>query len=190
MASSPVNENGGGGVSPPPFARPLTWLTDGLNLVGAAWTFGLMLLVSVDVIGRTVFSHPIVGVTEIVSFSIVCIVFLQLGRTVELGRVTRADTFLDAIQRVSPTLSALLAFVAEFAGAILMAIIVYGVWPRMISDYESNYFIGTPGLFTFPSWPVQAAVVTGAAIAGLHFLIRAIAALIAAFKRPPNGASR
>lgn len=163
-------------------ARLLSYLTQLFNVLGAAWTFALMLLISADVIGRAVFSSPIVGVTEIVSFSIVCIVFLQLARTVEMGRVTRADTFLATIAAISPKLSALLAFLAEIGGAILMAIIIYGVWPRMLSEYASNYFIGTPGMFTFPAWPIRAAIVVGAALAGIHFLIRAAFAASSTFR--------
>lgn len=180
MASSLPKESDGG-ASPPSFSRPLSPLTGLFNVLGAAWTFALMLLISADVLGRAIFSHPIVGVTEIVSFSIVCIVFLQLARTVELGRVTRADSFLGSIAAFSPVLGAFLDFLAELGGLVLMAIIVYGVWPRLLSEYASNYFIGTPGMFTFPAWPIRAAIVAGATLAGMHFLIRAVRAAKAVF---------
>lgn len=167
-----------GGVLPPSLYRPISYLTGLLNVLGGLWTFLLMLLVSADVLARAAFNHPISGVPEIVAFSIVCIVFLQIGRTAELGRIMRADTFQTTFERISPRLSSFIAMLAELGGAILVIIIIYGVWPRMLADYEAGYFIGTPGIFTFPSWPLSAVVIAGAGIAGLHFLLRAARALV------------
>jgi C4-dicarboxylate transporter DctM subunit len=177
------------GATAPLQTGPLNYLTGLFNVIGAVWTFLLMFLISADIIGRSFFNQPIAGVTEIVSFSIVCIVFFQLGRTVELGRVMRADTFQAAIKKISPRMERLIAFLAELCGLILIAIILYGVWPRMMSEYQSGYFIGTPGIFTFPAWPVNAAIVAGAALAGIHFATRGAVA----FKQmlnPPAGAPR
>lgn len=185
----PQNDESSGATAPLQ-TGPLSYLTGLFNVVGAVWTFLLMFLISADVIGRSFFSHPIAGVTEVVSFSIVCIVFLQLGRTVELGRVMRADTFQASIQKISPRMERSIAFLAELGGLILIAIIIYGVWPRMMSEYESGYFIGTPGIFTFPAWPINAAIIAGAALAGLHFAIRGVVALLQIFKPAPNGATK
>ncbi len=173
-----------GGFLPPSLSRPVSYLTSLFNVLGALWTFSLMLLISADVALRALFNRPISGVPEIVAFSIVCIVFLQLGRTVEMGRVMRADTFQTSFEKVSPRLNFFISFLAEFGGLVLVAIIIYGVWPRMMADYESGYFIGTPGIFTFPSWPLAAVVIAGAALAGLHFLLRSGLALAQAFRRP------
>ncbi len=178
------------GATAPLRAGPLSYLTGLFNIIGAVWTFLLMFLISADVIGRSFFNHPIAGVTEIVSFSIVCIVFLQLGRTVEFGRVMRADTFQASIEKISPRLHRTLAFLAEFGGLILIAIIIYGVWPRMMSEYESGYFIGTPGIFTFPAWPINAAIVAGAALAGIHFAIRGATLFVQIFRPRPSGANQ
>ena len=64
------------------FAR----LVAGLNSVGTAWIFALMVLINVDVIARFVFNSPIQGVTELVELSIVGIVFLQISDAVFGGR--------------------------------------------------------------------------------------------------------
>ncbi len=160
------------------------------NVLGGLWTFLIMLLISADVLARAAFNHPIAGVPEIVAFSIVCIVFLQLGRTVELGRVMRADTFQASFEKVSPRLNLAISTLSELGGAALVGIIIYGVWPRMMNDYEAGYFIGTPGIFTFPSWPLSAVVVAGAALAGLHFVLRAGKALRQMFSTIPIGTSQ
>jgi C4-dicarboxylate transporter DctM subunit len=167
--------NPASGGAPPLAFRLLSALTTIFNVLGVFGTFFLMILITVDVTMRGAFSRPIVGVTEIVSFSIVCIVFLQLGRTVESGRVTRAETIVGFLQPY-PRVLGVLDFIAEITGVLLMAIIIYGVWPRMIGEYQSGHFIGTPGMFTFPQWPISAALVAGSALAAVHFLLRAILA--------------
>ena len=50
-----------------------------MNAIGTLWIFMLMLLISADVLGRELLGTPIRGVTEIISLSIVAIVFLQLA---------------------------------------------------------------------------------------------------------------
>lgn len=189
MKPSQHNETDGG-VLPPSVNSPISYLTGLFNILGGLWTFLLMLLICADVLARAAFNHPIAGVPEIVAFSIVCIVFLQLGRTAELGRIMRADTFQTMFERISPRLNMFISVLAELGGAVLVFIIIYGVWPRMMSDYEAGYFIGTPGIFTFPSWPLSAVVIAGAAVAGIHFVLRAAHALLCMLKPAlPKGAA-
>ena len=57
-----------------------------------------MLLINSDVLGRNLFNAPVRGVTELVSLSIVGIVFLQLADTLHSGRFTRADVLLERPQ--------------------------------------------------------------------------------------------
>ena len=63
---------------------------------------------------------------------------------------------------------------AALCGVVLMALIIYGTVPNMINDYANNYYIGTVGLFTFPSWPIKAAIAAGAALAGIQLLAMAM----------------
>ncbi len=51
----------------------LDWLASGLNAVGTAWIFLLMLLVCADVLCRFLLDAPIRGVTEISAFSVVAV---------------------------------------------------------------------------------------------------------------------
>src|SRR5690606_26270968 len=77
-------------------------LTQGLNALGSLMILGLMLLINADIIGRTGFNAPVRGVTELVSLSIVGIVFLQLADTLRCGRFTRADMLLERLKRTQP----------------------------------------------------------------------------------------
>src|SRR5690606_14363659 len=81
--------------------RHVTWsfgaVTGALNAIGTVWIFFLMALISADVIGRGAFDAPILGVPEIVQFSIVGIVFLQLAHTLRHGALTRSDVILRGL---------------------------------------------------------------------------------------------
>ena len=77
-----------------------------LNALGTLWIVALMLLINTDVVGRDVFDAPVRGATELVSLSIVGIVFLQLADTLARGRMTRADVLLDRLKHTRPALAA------------------------------------------------------------------------------------
>jgi hypothetical protein len=61
-----------------------------------------MLLINTDISGAPALGAPVRGVTELVSLSIVGIVFLQLADTLHSGRFTRADMLLDRLKRSGP----------------------------------------------------------------------------------------
>ena len=56
----------------------------GMNALGSVWILLLVLMVFADALGRSFFSHPIAGVTELIQISIVGIVFLQLADAIRL----------------------------------------------------------------------------------------------------------
>ncbi|EFL87723.1 hypothetical protein [Ahrensia sp. R2A130] len=66
------------------------------NAIGTAVIFVLVGIMNVDVIARGVFNSPLRGVVEVVIFSLVLIVFLQLPDVVRSNRLTRSDGFLPA----------------------------------------------------------------------------------------------
>ena len=68
-----------------------------LMVVAAAWAFGLTFLIMLNIIDRGLFD----GVAEIVTASIVIIVFLQAGYAIRSRSMLRAD-FL--VKRFSPQL--------------------------------------------------------------------------------------
>jgi TRAP-type C4-dicarboxylate transport system permease small subunit len=79
-----------------------------LNSIGTIWIFLLMVVIVTDVIGRTVFTRPLPGVPELVSLSIVGIVFLQIGQALRSGRITRVDILIEFLDRRLPKVSALM----------------------------------------------------------------------------------
>jgi TRAP-type mannitol/chloroaromatic compound transport system permease small subunit len=152
--------------------RALDALTQGLNVVGSLLILLLMFLVGVDVAGRNLADTPVAGVPEMVTLSIVAIVFLQIPAALRAGRMTRSDALIDALSRRTPRAGRALETLFDGLGIAVVAVIVYASWPLLIRAWERNDFIGAVGSFTAPTWPVKAMVVLGASMLVLQFCAR------------------
>ncbi len=154
-------------------ANGFSGLVAGLNSVGTAWIFALMVLVNTDVLARYLFNAPIQGVAEIVELSIVGIVFLQISDAVRAGRLTRSDGVYRQILKRRPKLGYSLGAIFDVSGAIFFVMILLGAVPRLIEAYERNYFAGNVGLFTVPVWPIRLILVVGCVVVAIQFLVLA-----------------
>lgn len=149
---------------------PVRWLLDGLAAIGTIWTFGLMLLICADVIGRSFLNAPITGVAEIAAHSVVGIVFLQIGATIHHRRMTRADFLIERVAVRLPGLGRALECLFFLAGAAVMAFIAVAAWPGVENALARREFFGVQGLFTVPTWPFRALIVLGGASGALGYL--------------------
>lgn len=145
-----------------------------LNSIGTAWIFLIMLLINADVFLRFLFRMPIDGVTEIVSLSIVGIVFLQLSDAVRAGRLTRSDGFFNQVVEKKPKIGAVLSIFFDICGVIFFSVILFGAVPFFVDAWTGGYFIGTEGIFTFPKWPVRLILVISCFTVILVFLEKII----------------
>jgi TRAP-type C4-dicarboxylate transport system permease small subunit len=148
-------------------------LVVGLNGVGTAWIFVLMLIVNTDVVSRFVFNSPIQGVSEIVRLSIVGIVFLQISDCVRLGRMTRSDGLYQRFAARHPFAGNIAGMIFDLLGAAFFVILLLGSVPRLIEAWQRDYFLGNEGLFTVPVWPIRLILVIGCAVVSIQFLILA-----------------
>lgn len=158
-----------------PVARLLRGLdaaTAGANIVGTLLIVGLVLIICVDVIGRETIGTPLPGVPEMVSLSIVAIVFLQVPQALKAGRLTRSDGLLMLLERRSARSAAVLETIYELAGVFVMAAILYAHWPILLRAIARQEFIGSIGNITFPVWPVKVAILIGASLLLAQFLAR------------------
>lgn len=167
-------------------ARLLDAVTSAMNAVGTAWILALMLLINADVIGRGAFANPINGVPEMVSLSILGIVFLQLANTLSVGRLTRSDAVLGLLRRRLPRLADGLDAAFHLTGATLMAILLWSAWPKFLRSWERGEFVGAVGNFTAPTWPINLIVLVGGAALLLTFVMRALLLIARALGGGPN----
>ena len=161
---------------PPNFAsrQQFEWfepLLSSLNSIGTLWTFALMVVISLDVIGRTAFNAPLPGVLELVRLSIVGIVFIQLAHTLRAGRITRADNLLRILQRRRPRLGYGLQMIFSLTGTMIFVVIFRASLPIFLRSWESGEYAGIEGYITYPVWPVRLIILIGSFCAGVQFLI-------------------
>ena len=170
---------GEGQPSPDGYNRPqpfgLHRLTGVMNAAGTLWIFVIMILMTADVLGRNLFNTPIRGVIEIVTLSIVSIVFLQLADTLRTGKFTRADAFLGALLLRKPAAGRFLQGVFHLAGAGLLVALCAASWPLLVESWQNGEYLGAIGDFQAPVWIMRAVIVFGSACTTLTFLFLAFA---------------
>lgn len=152
--------------------RLLDWATQSANILGTVLIVGLVLIICIDVVGRETIGAPLAGVPEMVTLSIVAIVFLQVPQALKAGRLTRSDGLIILLHRKTPRLANAMETVFELLGAAVVATIIYAHWPILTRSIERGDFVGSVGNFTFPTWPVKLAILVGASLLLLQFLAR------------------
>ncbi|MEM9708517.1 MAG: TRAP transporter small permease [Pseudomonadota bacterium] len=150
-------------------------LASGIAMVAnAAGTFVVIALIAVvnyDIVARGLFNKPFLGAVEVVQFSLVLIVFLQLPDVIRVGRLTRSDGFLGMTRRRRPALGKALSRAIDLLSGAFMVLIAVAMWPEFLEMWETQDFFGVPGVFTAPWWPVKLVIFLSACLAAIHFAL-------------------
>ena len=146
------------------------------NALGTLVVLALVVILNADVVARGVFNSPIRGTYEIVQFSVVLIVFLQLPDVVRVDRLTRSDGFLSVIGRRRPGVASNMRRIINSVSAIFMALIAYITFPEFLHMWDTQDYWGIPGVFTLPWWPVKLVISFASALSCLIFAIKVITA--------------
>ncbi|ASJ76114.1 TRAP transporter small permease subunit [Granulosicoccus antarcticus] len=146
----------------------------GANVVGTLTVLALVMVVNYDVIARGFFGAPFMGAVEVVQFTLVFIVFLQLPDVVRVGRLTRSDGFLAILATVKPTLALWLQRAVDALAAVFMMLVAYALWPEFMKMWESDDYFGVPGVFTAPWWPIKLVILASGALCALLFIIKIV----------------
>ncbi|WP_374634615.1 TRAP transporter small permease subunit [Ferrovibrio sp.] len=148
-------------------------LLGAMNALGTLWIFALMLLVNSDIVGREIFGAPVRGTTELLALSIVGIVFLQLGHTLMIGRMTRSDMVIEGLLLRRPRIGRLLQGIFHLLGAVFLALVFYGSIAPFQEAVEIGEYVGAAGDFTAPTWPIKLLILIGSAATCLQYLVLA-----------------
>lgn len=143
------------------------WIARALLAVAATLAFLLCFLVCADVIGRVVFNSPVKGTPEIVSFSIVVILWLQAAYAIRSGGMIWVDAahalLPNRVQRACEVFAALL-------GIAFFALVCWGSIDPALYAWRSNEFEGE-GALRVPVWPARFTVVLGSFLAAFNYLL-------------------
>ncbi|WP_341895392.1 TRAP transporter small permease subunit [Ferrovibrio terrae] len=148
-------------------------LLGAMNALGTVWIFLLMVLINADILGRELFSAPVRGTTELLSLSIVGIVFLQLGHTLMVGRMTRSDMVIENLLTLRPRIGRGLQGLFNLLGVLFLAVIFWGSLAPFEEAIEIGEYVGAAGDFTAPTWPIRLLILIGSAATGLQYLVMA-----------------
>ena len=148
------------------------WVATFANIVGTLVVLMLVVIVNYDVVARGLFNLPFRGAVEVVQFSMVLIVFLQLPDVVRVDRLTRSDGLLFLIGDKYPRVSALMRRAINTLSAIVMTLIAIAIFPEFLDMWETQDFFGIPGIFTAPWWPVKLTILCSAVLCAAIFALK------------------
>lgn len=146
------------------------WFTRALLVIAATLAFLLSFLVVADVVGRVIFNSPVKGTPEIVSFSIVIILWLQTAYAIRSGGMLHVTAFVEMLP---PRARRALEVAGALLGAAFFALVLWGSFEPAAHAWNSNEFEGE-GALRVPVWPARFLIILGAALAVLNYLILAV----------------
>jgi len=161
-------------------AEALSFLSKGVdkvamlaNVVGTLVVLALVVLVNYDIFARGIFNTPFRGAVEVVQFSMVLIVFLQLPDVIRVDRLTRSDGLLALLSLRYPRVESAFRQGIDLLSACVMALITIAIFPDFVEMWETDDFFGVPGVFTAPWWPIKLTILCSALLCTIVFLFRA-----------------
>lgn len=144
------------------------------NTAGTLVVIALVLVLNYDVIARGLFDAPFLGAVEVVQFSVVLIVFLQLPDVVRVGRLTRSDGFLTVMAGRRPKIAGWTRRTTDLLSAVFVGLVAVAMWPEFVEAWHNGDYFGIPGVFTAPWWPVKLVIFLSAFWCTALFLLRTI----------------
>ena len=154
------------------FARVFERVAIVANACGTLVVLALVAVVNYDVVAREAFHKPFHGAVELVQFSMILIVFLQLPDVVRVNRLTRSDGFLSIAGNRWPAVSNVLNKFINSVAATFMLLAAIAIWPEFLEMWETKDFFGVPGVFTAPWWPVKLVIFLSVSLCFLLFTLK------------------
>jgi TRAP-type C4-dicarboxylate transport system permease small subunit len=96
-----------------------------------------------------------------------------MANTLREDRHISNDLMISFVARTHPRIARLFYGLCHLAGALLLALIVWYVLPILKSNYEGDFYLGTPGLAEVRVWPFMLAVLLGALATATQYAILA-----------------
>jgi TRAP-type C4-dicarboxylate transport system permease small subunit len=137
-----------------------------LNLIGGITIFLLVILATVNVLGRWLFSMPIDGYVDWVEQAMAFIAFLGIAYTKRLGGHIRMDILIGQLH-------GRLLWFAELISVILMLLVtlvlIYGSYLHFWRAYD----IGDSSLdINLPTWPAKLVVPLALSLLALRLMLQ------------------
>lgn len=136
------------------------------SLTAAVVLFGMMWLISADVIGRYVLNSPVLGTFEIVSIFMAMVIFLGLAYAQEKKRHIYISFVLS---HMSAIIRRRLEFVQLLAGFFAAGLLAWYCLPNILVSWQTQEV--WMGVLQVPYWPGKAAVGVGVTLLCIRFMV-------------------
>ncbi len=136
------------------------------HVISAFWVLVLAVIIFVDVMGRYLFSQPLLGATEIISNSVVSITFLQLPLAIYRGGMIRSTLVYDAL---GPSGQRALRTLAYLLGLLFFLGTAFSAWGPAVEALGVGEYEGE-GALRVPTYPVRFLVVATSIFAAYVYL--------------------
>lgn len=136
------------------------------NLCAAALTLVMMFAIGLDVAGRVLFRSPLYGIPELTKVGIVCIVWLQIGYTLNVRKHLRAESILFVLR---PGLRRVIVALNAIMGFTMFAVIAYAAWKQFGQAWANGTFEGEVPV-RIQVWPVWLTIAVGSLLTGIEYL--------------------
>lgn len=150
-----------------------------LNSIAALIVAAIMLIITTDVVARTVFNSPFQGVSEVVANSIIILCFLEISYALMKGSLVRTSLVYD---KVPVRAKCVIDFLAAVLGIVVFTLLITGSWPNFIKALAIND-AEVAGSVRIPTTPGRFAVIFGSVMIVIEFAFIAVKSLIR-FKHP------
>lgn len=146
--------------------KTLVGVARGIHVISAGWVLILGLAIVADVLGRSLFSAPIQGTTEVIKNSVVAITFMQIPLAILSGSMLRTEIFAD---RLPPTGRKLFRTVGYLLGAALFLLIAWASLEPAAYAYRIGEYEGE-GALRVATWPIRFLLIGTAIYAAIAYL--------------------
>lgn len=137
-----------------------------LNLAGGVVILLLVMLATVNVLGRWAFSSPISGYVDWVEQAMAFIAFLGLAYTQRMGGHIRMDILIGQLKGRALWFTELLTTVLMLAVTLIL---IYGSYLHFLRAYT----IGDSSIdINLPTWPAKLAVPVALSVLALRFVLQ------------------
>jgi len=142
------------------------------NAAGTLVVLALVAIVNYDIVARGFFNAPFLGAVEVVQFSLVLIVFLQLPDVVRVNRLAASDGFQIVIGKRFPRFTQNLRRTIDLLSGIFMGLIAVAIFPEFIKMWHSQDYFGIPGIFTAPWWPMKLVILLSTGLCAVIYALK------------------
>lgn len=133
---------------------PFSLFVKAMNAVGCGLTMFLMVVIMIDVCGRSFFSHPITGVPELVTSLITIIAFLQLTYVQMVDQHLNVGIF---VEKLPIKIRNYLKLFNSVLGIIVFSMMVKSSYSNLLYSIAQNEREGE-GALVLPMWPVRGTI--------------------------------